>query len=120
MKKIFVLKTQKAKLYWGMAKLGFMVSIPIYLFLMPADYFDVGQSICISKLLFHQECYACGITKACMHLIHLDIAGAYYYNMMSFIVMPITSIMWLLEGIKEWKLIKLLLNKTVTKAIVSQ
>jgi len=49
----------------------------------------------LSVLLFHRQCYGCGITRAIQHLIHFDIQIAYSLNKISFIVFPILSVVWL-------------------------
>ncbi len=84
--------------------IGFL--LPLILIILPVDYFDTGKSVCVSKILLNVECYACGLTRACMHLIHFDIAGAYYYNALSFVVLPIISIMWLVWVLKHIKMYK--------------
>ena len=35
----------------------------LFLFFLPADHFDSGQSMCASKWLFDIECLGCGIKK---------------------------------------------------------
>jgi hypothetical protein len=102
-----IFKTLQSRYYFTCAKLALAVLFPLTLIILPANFFDTGESICLSKLLLNVECYACGMTRACMHLIHLDIAGAYYYNTLSFAVLPIISIMWLSWAIKNWKKYKL-------------
>ena len=57
--------------------------------ILPADYFDKGQSICVSVLLFDKNCYACGMTRAIQHLIHFDFEQAYEFNKLSFLVLPL-------------------------------
>lgn len=59
------------------------------LLFLPADFFDNGQSICISVLLLDKTCYACGMTRAIQHLIHFEFQAAYEYNWLSFIVFPL-------------------------------
>lgn len=68
-----------------------LVLLPFVLIILPADFFDKGPSICISVLLFHQKCFACGITRAIQHLIHLDYKTASYYNNLSFVVLPLLA-----------------------------
>ena len=68
-----------------------LVLIPILLFLLPADFFDTGNSICLSILFFDSECYACGITRAIQHLIHFDFLIAYEYNKLSIIILPLLT-----------------------------
>ncbi len=71
-----------------------LVIVPAILLLLPEFYFDTGESICLSKWLFNQECYACGLTRACQHLIHLNFEEAYRYNMLSFIAFPAIAFLW--------------------------
>jgi hypothetical protein len=87
-------------------KLILLFGIPVVLLILPKDFFDGGESICVSKVIFDVECYACGLTRACMHLIHLDFEEAFAYNMMSFIAFPALAIMWVKWTITEIKLYK--------------
>jgi hypothetical protein len=66
-----------------------LAMIPIILMLLPANFFDQGQSVCISVLLFDKECYACGMTRAIQHLIHFEYIPAYQFNKLSFLVLPL-------------------------------
>lgn len=93
----------KVRIYYTISKLGIIILLPIILLFLPANFFDKGESICLSKVLFGLECYACGMTRACMHLIHFDLEEAFAYNMTSFIVLPLLSIVWVKWFIKEWK-----------------
>jgi hypothetical protein len=76
-------------------KLLSYVILPITVFLLPLDYFDSGESICLSVRLADFECYACGMTSAVKHFMHFDFETAYAYNMLSFVVTPLLSIMWI-------------------------
>ena len=84
----------KTRQYFILFKLGIIFFTPIVLLILPSNFFDEGPVMCVSGLLFDMECYACGLTRACMHLIHLDFEEAFAYNMMSFIVMPILPVVW--------------------------
>jgi len=66
-----------------------LLLVPLVLFLLPADFFDYGESICISNLFFNTQCYACGLTRAVQHLIHLDVLVAYEFNKLIVIVFPL-------------------------------
>ena len=66
-----------------------LLSIPVLLIIFPADFFDAGDSICLSILFFDSECYACGMTRAIQHLIHFDFLIGYEYNKLSIIVLPL-------------------------------
>jgi hypothetical protein len=67
---------------------------PFILFFLPADFFDKGESICLSVKLAGIECYACGLTKATMHFIHFEFEQAWNFNKLSFIVVPMLSPLW--------------------------
>ena len=87
------------------AKLAFIVLTPPVLLLLPADFFDNRRSLCISKL-FDFECYACGLTRGIMHLIHLQFEEAFAYNMLSFIVLPMLIVIWIQWFLREWNVYK--------------
>ena len=90
-------------------KLVLLILIPITLIILPANFFDNGKSVCLSVMLLDIECYGCGITRAIMHLIHFDLEEVLYYNILSFIVLPILIYTWqdLLRGtIKRLKLME--------------
>lgn len=74
-----------------------LILIPIVLLIIPANYFDYGNSICISVLFFDSECYACGMTRAIQHLIHFDFSIGYEYNRLSIIVLPLLIISYYKE-----------------------
>ena len=103
----------KYQLFFKKLLLGFIVLAPIELLLLPADIFDKGQSICLSQLVAGKECFACGITRGIMHLIHFDFEEAFAYNMLSFIVLPLLCIIWIQWFTKELKIYKLLKKKLV-------
>lgn len=69
--------------------------IPIVLCLLPVNFFDSGESVCLSKQLANIECYACGMTRATMHFMHFDFENAWFYNKLSFIVVPMLVPLWL-------------------------
>lgn len=73
-----------------------LLSIPVILILLPADYFDKGESISIFALAGAEEyAFSTGMTRAVMHLIHLDFGAAAQYNYLSFVVLPLFVILWL-------------------------
>ncbi|WKZ66539.1 MAG: DUF2752 domain-containing protein [Flavobacteriales bacterium] len=53
--------------------------------------------MCLSVILFDQECYGCGMTRACQHMIHGEFEAAARYNRMAFIVLPILIFGWGME-----------------------
>ena len=95
----------KFKYHFTQAKLAFIVLTPLVLLILPADFFDNRRSLCVSKL-FDFECYACGLTRGIMHLIHLQFEEAFAYNMLSFIVLPLLIVIWIQWFFKEWNVYK--------------
>lgn len=67
----------------------FLILAPFGLLILPSSFFDSGESICLSVMLFDIECYACGLTRAIQHLIHLEFSIAYEFNKLSFLVFPL-------------------------------
>ena len=98
----------KPQLYFKRFLLLCIAITPIALLMLPANLFDNGRSICLSQLLLGKNCYACGMTRGIMHLIHLDFEEAFAYNMLSFIVLPLLAFLWVQWFIKEYRIYKLL------------
>ena len=84
-------------------RLLFWVMVPVVLLLLPKDYFNTGIPLCPSMLLLNEECPGCGLTRACMHLIHFDFDAAFDYNLLSFIVFPIFAFFWAKWFWTDWK-----------------
>jgi hypothetical protein len=73
-----------------MTKISILVIFPFMLLLLPKTLFDHSHyTLCVVKLMSGKDCVSCGLTRACMHLIHLDFKAAAYFNKISFIVLPI-------------------------------
>ena len=98
-----MLTVKKARFTFTIIKLIFIVLTPVVLLILPADFFDKGRSICLSQLLFGVECFACGLTRGIMHLIHLDLENAFAYNMASFIILPLMMMVWVQWFLKEFR-----------------
>lgn len=85
----------KALQYWRIIKIGAMTIVPILLFLLPADFFDHSRtSFSVFEWLGVSGHYSQGLTRACMHLIHLDFQGAAAFNRLSFFVLPLIMVLW--------------------------
>jgi hypothetical protein len=100
------LSKARQKYFLTISKLIFMLTAPVVLLILPADFFDHGRSICLSQLLLGMECPACGLTRGIMHLIHLDFENAFAYNMLSFIVLPLMILIWIQWFFKELRIYK--------------
>lgn len=71
-----------------------MIIAPLVLMIIPYDYFDHGESICPSKILFNKECPGCGTTRATMRLAHFRFAEAWEFNKLSFISVPFIGFLY--------------------------
>lgn len=68
--------------------------IPFILLLLPATYFDTGESVCLSQLVFDKECPACGITRGVQHAIHFNFNEAWEYNKLFVVILPVLIFVW--------------------------
>jgi len=71
-----------------------LISLPIGLLILPADFFDYGQTLCPSKRFLDLECPGCGVTRGTQHLLHFDFKQAWEFNKLSFILVPIGAYIW--------------------------
>lgn len=100
------MKTAIINRYWIYLKIIALIAIPIILILLPADYFDYGQTLCPSKRWMNFECLGCGLTRGIQHLIHLDFETAWLYNKLSpfiLLLMIYFWFKWLKQAFKDLK-----------------
>ena len=72
------------------------ILVPLVLWVLPANFFDqTGVVVCVSRWLLDSECYACGLTRAVQHAMHLDFAVAYAFNPLVVFVLPLLMTLWL-------------------------
>jgi hypothetical protein len=102
----------KANIALSRAILALIILLPIVIFLLPIDFFDHGKPMCLSQIIFKMECYGCGLTRACKHLMHFDFERAFYYNMGSFVILPLVGILWIKWGLDKYKFLKNVTTKT--------
>ena len=77
-------------------KVLILIAIPLTLLILPLDFFDEGKSISLFALLGLEDyVYSTGMTRAVMHLMHFDFAGAREFNILSFFVLPLLFVLWL-------------------------
>jgi hypothetical protein len=92
---LLFLETNKFKKSLKKVFLILLLGGPFFLIAMPIDYFDRGESICISVYLFDLQCLGCGLTRGVMHLIHLDFKEAWEFNKLTFLIVPIAILFWI-------------------------
>jgi hypothetical protein len=90
------------KIYLGLLLVG-----PIVLLVLPADLFDRSTvDLCLSKILFQRECFACGTTRSVMHFIHFDFKEAWQFNKLVVLVVPFLIYLWYGEVRRCLKVLK--------------
>lgn len=87
-------KKRQLRKYWLTVKIGMYIIIPIFLLILPADYFDKGPSISLFEIFGVKDYYSKGITKSVMHLIHLNFEESWEYNKLGVLVLPLLSWVW--------------------------
>jgi len=92
-------------------KVIILIIIPVLLIILPSDYMDHGQSLCLSKLIFNRECWGCGSARACMHFIHFDFKQAWNFNKLSIFITPILVFLWIKETYNS--IVKIIKFKTL-------
>jgi hypothetical protein len=75
--------------------LAVWLALPIFLLIMPADYFDNGTAICPSKRFLNLECPGCGMTRAVQHAIHFDWQSAWELNRGIVLIIPVLFILYI-------------------------
>ncbi|HHG84447.1 MAG TPA: DUF2752 domain-containing protein [Bacteroidetes bacterium] len=98
-------------------KIGAYLFVPIFLLFQPTNYFDQGQSISLFELIGVENYYSKGITRGCMHLLHLDFAGAAAYNRLSFVIVPLLISIWAFSLYREVKVVNRLYFSSSPKPI---
>ena len=86
-----------------------LLLVPIVLWILPSDFFDNSEVIlCPSRFLFDVECLGCGMTRAVMHMHHLEIEDAIYFNYGVVAIFPALVVVWTLWVVKASRNVGLL------------
>lgn len=80
-----------------------MIIAPFVLLCLPPDFFDYGETTCPSYNLFGVKCPGCGITRATMHLVHLELKQAWAFNKLAFIIDPFLAFLYIKIILKYFK-----------------
>lgn len=62
--------------------------------------------MCLSVIIFDQECYGCGMTRACMHAMHGEVSAAWAFNPLVAIVLPLLVFGLFMEVKGTWRKLK--------------
>jgi hypothetical protein len=76
-------------------KYGVILVVPFILWMLPANFFDTGQSICLSKLIMERDCPGCGMTRAVQHAMHGEFTLAFGFNKVIIVIMPLFIFIYL-------------------------
>ena len=79
---------------WNLIKLIIWMTIPLILWILPSDFFDQGESLCLSQVLLSKECPGCGITRSVQHALHFEVLEAWQYNKLFVLVLPFLFYLW--------------------------
>ena len=71
------------------------LALPVFLICKPADYFDHGPTICLSKRLLDIECPGCGLTRAFQHFLHFQFHEAWSLNKLVVIIFPVSIMIYI-------------------------
>ena len=77
-----------------------LLVFPLVVLALPVTALDHGPALCLSRLLLDQECYACGMTRACIRLAHGQIEEAGEFNKLAYVVFPLVAVLYLGETAK--------------------
>lgn len=83
-------------------RIGLFVGI-IWLWSLPASYFDEGPERCYWKVNYGIECPGCGLTRGTQHMLHGEWEVGWEYNPLSLVVAGglIGAWLWNLWGLYE-------------------
>ncbi len=70
------------------------IALPFILYFIPMDWLNKQHTICLVKNIFGCECPGCGITRAIVSAVQLDVINAIEYNKTVILVLPILIYMW--------------------------
>jgi len=87
-------------------KYGVILIVPFILWMLPANFFDTGQSICLSKLIIDRDCPGCGLTRAVQHAMHFEFEQAWSFNKMIVILLPIFAFIYVRVAMDVYKRVK--------------
>lgn len=69
--------------------------LPVIILFIPEKWITAQSSICLIKYLTGYDCLGCGITRAIISLLKLEIEKAILYNGMVILVFPILTFKWI-------------------------
>jgi hypothetical protein len=71
---------------------------------IPKKYLGDTYPICLYRIIFHQNCWGCGTTRAIWSIIHFNINQALEYNRLIIVTFPLLTgciISWIVKTKKS-------------------
>ena len=81
------------------------LALGVYLWTLPSDYFDQGESVCMSVRLFDVECWGCGLTRRIHHLLHGQWKESLAYHPLGWLVsllLGLVLLQWIRKAVYRW------------------
>lgn len=78
----------------------FTICIYILLFKLPVDNPTGNLQLCIYKNITGKECFNCGMTRACLSVLHFKFKDAFNYNHNVIIVFPALAFLYIYKSYK--------------------
>jgi len=82
------------KLFYQLMMIGTLL-VPIILYLVPLDWLESQQTICLFKNLTGHDCPGCGTTRAVISAVQLNFKNAWSYNYNILFVFPLLIFYWI-------------------------
>lgn len=76
----------------------FTIFIYILLIKLPVDKPTGNLQLCIYKNITGKECFNCGMTRACLSVLHFKFNDAFNYNHNVVIVFPALAILYIYKA----------------------
>lgn len=76
------------------------INILLFILLYNLPIRDDGPTLCIYKLITGKDCFNCGMTRACLSVLHFKFEQAWNYNWRVVIVFPYAVILYLYTWFK--------------------
>lgn len=76
------------------------INILLFILLYNLPIRDDGPTLCIYKLITGKDCFNCGMTRACLSVLHFKFEQAWNYNWKVIIVFPYAVILYLYSWYK--------------------
>ena len=103
-KSALLLRAEKIDYCFAVARLCAYALALLVIPLLPLNLID-NTSFCIIYHITGLRCPGCGMSRAVYHAMHLDFAGAYKFNMLVVIILPMLAAAVIFDTVRTVRLI---------------